>query len=202
MQEDDQRLFEGATQGDRGALDQLLQRYLPQLHAFVHARLGRQMRARESSVDVVQSVCRELLSAREPFEFRGEDRFRAWLFTSALNKMRERHRRMHADKRDVAREVDGSADAALLAVAHLLTPSQDAIGNETAAALRESLEELAEDHREVITLARLVRLPHRVIAEVMGRTEEATRQLLARAMLQLARGLQRRGVHVDPTGPR
>jgi len=202
VQDDDHRLFEGATQGDRRALDQLLQRYLPQLHAFVHARLGKQMRARESSVDVVQSVCRELLSAREPFEFRGEDRFRAWLFTSALNKMRERHRRMHADKRDVGREVDGSADEALLAVAHLLTPSQDAIGNETAAALRDSLDELNEDHREVVTLARLVRLPHRVIAEVMGRNEEATRQLLARAMLQLARNLRRRGVDIDPAAPR
>ena len=202
MNEDDQRLFEGATQGDRGALDQLLQRYLPQLHAFVHARLGKQMRARESSVDVVQSVCRELLSARESFAFRGEDRFRAWLFTSALNKLRERHRRMHADKRDVAREIAAADDEAFLAVAHLMTPSQDAIGNETAVALRDSLEELDEDHREVVTLARLVRLPHRVIAEVMGRNEEATRQLLARAMLQLARNLKRRGVVIDPADPR
>lgn len=197
MHEENARLFAGATQGDQDALDQLLQRYLPQLHAFVHVRLGKDLRARESSLDVVQSVCRELLSARDTFAFQGEERFRAWLFTAAFNKVRERHRRLHSGKRDVAREaapVDGDS---FVAIAHLLTPSQDAIGNETARAVRDTLADLSEEHREVITLARLVHLPHRVIAEVMSRSEEATRQLLARAMLQLARGLRRRGVDVD-----
>jgi RNA polymerase sigma-70 factor, ECF subfamily len=177
-------------------LDALLQRYLPQLHAFVHARLGGALRARESSLDVVQSVCRELLSARTQFEFQGEDRFRGWLFTAALNKVRERHRRLHAGKRDVAREV-ADGDASFAEVAHLLTPSQDAIGNETAAAMRGALAALSEEHREVITLSRLVKLPHKVIAEVMSRSEAATRQVLARAMVQFVRELARRGVDVD-----
>ena len=185
------RLFDQATGGDRDALDQLLQRYLPQLHAFVHVRLGPQLRARESSLDVVQSVCRQLLEARR-FDFRGEDRFRGWLFTAALNKVRERHRRLQSDKRDVAREEP--TPAVLTALAHLVTPSQEAIGNETAAAVREALGALGEDHREVITLSRLVGLPHAVIAEVMERSEQAVRQLLARAMLQLTRELRRRGV--------
>lgn len=196
MHDDEARLYGQATQGDQDALDRLLQRYLPQLHAFVHARLGAELRARESSLDVVQSVCRELLSARAQFDFQGEDRFRGWLFTAALNKVRERHRRLHADKRDIAREVDAEAADSFAAVAHLLTPSQDAIGNETTAALRASLAALSEEHREVITLARLVELPHRIIAEIMSRSEEATRQLLARAMVQLVRELGRRGIDV------
>ncbi len=197
MRDENARLFDQATEGDRDALDLLLQRYLPQLHAFVHARLGAALRARESSMDVVQSVCRELLSARDKFDFQGEDRFRAWLFTAAFNKVRERHRRLHSDKRDVDREEAAPFEDSFAAVAHLLTPSQDAIGNETAAAMRDALAVLAEEHREVITLAKLVHLPHRVIAEVMSRTEAATRQLLARAMLQLVRELRRRGVDVD-----
>lgn len=196
MHDDEARLYDRVTEGDQDALDGLLQRYLPQLHAFVHARLGAELRARESSLDVVQSVCRELLSARAQFDFQGEDRFRGWLFTAALNKVRERHRRLHADKRDVAREVDADAASSFAAIAHLLTPSQDAIGNETTAAMRASLAALSEEHREVITLARLVELPHRVIAEIMSRSEEATRQLLARAMVQLVRELGRRGVDV------
>ncbi len=200
---DDHRpLFEAATQGDHHALDDLLKRYLPQLQTFVRARLGRMIRARESSIDVVQSVCRELLSARASFSFQGEELFRAWLFTSALNKLRERHRRMHAEKRAVSREVDAEAPDSFVAVARSMTPSQDAIGNEIAAALRDTLNELTEAHREVLTLARIARLPHRVIAKVMDRTEEATRQLLARATLQLARGLKRRGVRLEPAEPR
>ena len=195
MPEQEDRLYDRATQGDQEALDALLQQYLPQLHAFVHARLGSEMRARESRLDVVQSVCRELLSARGSFAFRGEERFRGWLFTAALNKVRERHRRLHAGRRDVAREA-GDAES-FASVVHLMTPSQDAIGNETAAALREALASLTEEHREVITLARLVKLPHRVIAEVMSRSEDATRQLLARAMVQFVRELSRRGVDVE-----
>ena len=194
--DDDLRLYEHATQGDAGALEQLLQHYLPQLHAFVHVRLG-SLRAREASLDVVQSVCRELLAERDTFAFRGEDRFRSWLFTAALNKLRERHRRQRAGKRDMARDSAAPVDQSFAAIAHLLTPSQDAIGNETTVAVAAALAELSEEHREVITLARLVRLPHKVIAETMGRSEEAARQLLARAMLQFARGLRARGVEVD-----
>ena len=49
---------------------------------------------------------------------------------------------------------DGLADAATW-----LTPSVDAIGRETAEALAAAFAELSEEHREVITLARVVRLP-------------------------------------------
>jgi RNA polymerase sigma factor (sigma-70 family) len=138
-----------------------------------------------------------LLAERERYDFQGEQRFRGWLFTSALNKVRERHRRLHSQKRDAARETPVGDAASFADIAHLLTPSQDAIGNETAVVLRETIGALSEEHREVISLARLARLPHKVIAEVTGRSEPATRQLLARAMVQLVLGLRRRGVDVD-----
>jgi len=191
-----EQLFDDASRGDEPALDQLLRTYMPQLHAFVRVRLGPQLRAHESSLDVVQSVCRELLEARGRFDFRGEDRFRAWLFTSALNKVRERHRRLHSGKRDVAREQDGANVDDGTFVAPALTPSQDAIGIETERAIAEAMAALSEEHREVITLARLVKLPHRVIAEVLERNEAAARQLLARAMVRLVRELRQRGVDV------
>ena len=199
MVDDGNRLFEQATRGDPNALDQLLVHHLPQLHAYVHARLGPELRGRESSLDVVQSVCRELLGAPRPV-WNGEDRFRAWLFTSALNKLRERYRRAHADKRDIGREQAGDELAVFTALAQLVTPSQEAIGNELGAAVQAALAELSEEHREVITLARLVRLPHQVIAEVMGRSEAATRQLLARAMVQLVLALRRRGIDIGDHG--
>ncbi len=194
---DSERLFGQVTAGDRGALEPLLARYLPQLRAYVHVRLRGELRAREASMDVVQSVCRQVLAAREQFTFRGEERFRAWLFTAALNKVREKHRRHHGQRRDVAREERALDHEPVSAAAWLVTPSQDAVGRETAAAIESALAALTEDHREVITLARIVRLPHRVIAEVMERSEEATRKLLARALLALAEQLEERGVDVE-----
>jgi RNA polymerase sigma-70 factor (ECF subfamily) len=189
----DSELYERARTGDAAALDRLLGQYLPQLHAFVRLRLHGVLRARESSMDVVQSVCRELLSAGR-FEFRGEDRFRAWLFTSALNKLRDKHRFYHYGKRDVGREVQPDDDLDLRAVASFLTPSAVAIGKETARALQEALDAISDEHREVVTLARVVGLPHQVIAEVMGRNEVAVRQLLARALVKLSMELRARGV--------
>jgi RNA polymerase sigma factor (sigma-70 family) len=194
MARTDADLYEGAQSGDAEALHELIERYLPQLHAFVRLRLSSGLRARESSMDVVQSICRELLAHGSRFEFRGEDRFRAWLFTSALNKIREKARFHHLGKRDVQREAPDDPGRQL--VASYLTPSMHAIGKETADALVAAFDALSEDHREVITMARVVRLPHTVIAEVLGRSEEAARQLLARALVRLAQELRRRGVEL------
>lgn len=191
---DEAELYERAATGDQASLDALLARYLPQLHAYVHARLSNDVRARESSMDVVQSVCRELLGERERFDFRGEERFRAWLFTSALNKMRDKHRFHRGGLRDVRREHAGVGAPIGTSIGHWLTPSRDAIANESEQQVREALAALNEDHREVVTLARIVGLPHKVIAEVMGRTEEATRQLLGRALVRFATELKRRGI--------
>ncbi|MEZ5964029.1 MAG: sigma-70 family RNA polymerase sigma factor [Planctomycetota bacterium] len=189
-------LFQQASAGDRTALDDLLEQYLPQLHAFVRARLGPGLRLREASVDVVQSVCRQILGARDDFDFHGEERFRAWLFTSALNKLREKVRHHQREMRDPTREEVAVEEAQSAAIASMLTPSHEAIAAETTAALNESLAALSEEHREVIALARVVGLPHRVIGDVLGRSEEATRQLLGRALLRLARELRVRGVRL------
>ena len=197
MDADRASLFARAAAGERIALEAMLEQYLPTLHAYVRARLGGMLEPRESSMDVVQSVCRQILSAKTAAGFVDEDHFRAWLFTAAVNKLREKFRHHRGQRRAVSRE-DGPIEQNAAAAAFLHTPSQDAIGNETAAAVAAALAVLSEPHREIVTLARLVELPHRVIAEVMGRSEVAVRQLLGRAMLALATELQRRGVHQEP----
>lgn len=196
MARTDADLFEHAKAGDANALQVLVERYLPQLHAFVRLRLSPDLRARESTMDIVQSVCRGVLGQHGAFAFHGEARFRAWLFTTALNKLREKIRHHHYGKRDVGKE-EGPHDDGLYRAATYLSPSMDAIGKETAAALEASLDALSEEHREVITMARVAKLPHNVIAEVMGRSEEAVRQLLARALLKLSQELRGRGVELD-----
>jgi RNA polymerase sigma-70 factor (subfamily 1) len=190
MQPDE--LYRRAATGDGSSLDELLARYLPNLHAYVHLRMHGGLRARESSMDVVQSVCRAALAERGNFDFRGEESFRAWLFTTALNKIRDKHRLHHREARDVRRE-DGDQALNALVANSMLSPSQDAVAAERARAVHQALAALPEDYREVISLARIVGLPHRAIAEVMDRSEEATRQLLSRALAQFAIEMQRLG---------
>jgi len=192
MDSHDHALFEAARAGDGKAVERLIERYQPRLHAFVRLRLGNRVRAREATTDVVQSVCGELLAASSRFEFRGEQQFRDWLFTTALNKIVDKQRFHGRSKRDVARE--HQADDSLLHAASFLTPSVDAIGRETAQALAAALAELSDEHRGVITMARIAQMPHAVIAEALGRSEAAVRQLLVRALLHLSQQLKRRGV--------
>lgn len=185
---------------DDPELHELLERHLPKLHAFVKARLGAALRQREGTVDVVQSVCREVVEHGATFEFRGEERFIAWLRLAAHNKIREKHRRHVAQRRDMRREAEATDSVAAAAFATLMTPSAIAVGNESAAIVRDALAALSEEHRDVITMSRFVGLPHAVIAEYLDRSEAAARQLLARALARLAEELSRRGI--DPAGGR
>ena len=56
--------------------------------------MGERLRNREDSVDIVQSVCRELVEHQDSFEFRGESQFRSWLFTAALDDLSEDQRQV------------------------------------------------------------------------------------------------------------
>lgn len=185
---------------DDPELNELIERHLPKLHAFVQSRLGARLRQRESTQDVVQSVCREIVEHGGRFEYRGEERFLAWLYLAARNKIREKHRRHGAQRRDLAREAAAPDFDLSQAFATMLTPSAIAVGNESAARLREALAALSEEHREVVTMARIVGMPHAAIAEFTGRNEPAVRQLLARALVRLAEELRRRGVDLAVVG--
>ena len=177
-------LVRRATAGDAHSLAALLERYLPRLRAFVRLRVDVAVRARESASDLVQTVCREVLQNAAQFEYQGEDRFRAWLFQTALNKIRDRGRYHYAERRDPGAEQAGSRgiDGADPHGA-LQSPSQHAMAQETAEAMEQAFDLLTEDHREVITLSRIVGLPHAEIARVMGRSDTAVRGLLSRALV-------------------
>jgi len=196
--EDPPDLIARATRGDRPAIDALLARHLPGLHAFVRLRAGRLVRAKESTEDVVQSVCRELLEAGSGFEYRDEASFRRWLFTAALRKLVERQRFWSRDKRDAAREAgasDPEADEALLAAYRTIaTPSRNAAFGEFVAMVDDALAELPDHYREVIALTRGLGLTQREAAEAMGKTEVAVQRLLTRALVKLSALLRQRGL--------
>lgn len=173
-------------------------RYLPRLRAFLHAQIDAEQRLQESVSDLVQSTCRELLQAGPDFEWQGEARFRSWLFTAALNKVRMRLRGQRTRKRRHVRDAD--ADPAGLVDVHgaAHSPSGEAIGREFGETMHRALDALDPDRREVIALARLGGLPIAEVARVMGRSENAVRTLLSRALVSLSAEIDR----LEGRGPR
>ena len=179
---------------DSDAMGQTIADCLPQLIAYVRVHTGRELQAKESISDLVQSACREVLRAPPADALTNPDRLRAWLFQAAKQKILEKARYWRAAKRDPQREAafslsEDDRKALERAYAAFGTPSGGLRARDEIERLESALAELPEDYREVILLARIVGLPHADIAEAMGRSPEATRKLLARALTELTRHL-------------
>ena len=199
MEPDLQALTDAAAAGDRAAVERLLERFLPDVRAFVRLRAGPALRARESSSDLVQSVCREILEHAERFRYPSEGAFKHWLFTTAQRKLQHRHEYWMAQKRGAVGEVpiDSGQGSSAGDVPDLMSRYRRFSSPSRAASLREEVErveaafdQLSEEHREVITLAHLTGLSRAEIAERMQRSEGAVRVLLHRALARLSGLLQ------------
>lgn len=193
---DSAKLIADATRGDESALSSLLARHLPDLHTYVRLRLSRKLREVEDTVDIVQSVCRDVLQNAQGFHYEGEAQFRSWLFNSATRKIVDKAEHWAAAKRDSNRNlsIDATGTHGGLrfeaeietSFRNVCSPSQDAMGRETMARIEEAFASLSEEKQEVILLAKVVGMSRAEIAATMGRTEAAIRNLLPRALAELA----------------
>lgn len=182
-------LLREARAGSSAALDELYRRYGGRLLAWIRLRMGRDLRARLESRDIAQAA---LTKSFERFDqFSGDDggSLMAWLARIAENEIRDQADYQHRRRRDMRAEV--SLDAGPVAVpAAGRSPLSHAVLNERGRRLERALETLAPDHRRVIVLRHLEELSFRDIALRMGRSEDACRMLLARALTALTLALQ------------
>jgi RNA polymerase sigma-70 factor (ECF subfamily) len=187
--EDTGHLVRLASSGDAGAVHELLARYHGPLADYVRRHQGAGLAQKESSSDLVQSVCREVLEdlTDGSFRYRGEAEFRQWLFQVAINKIRMRGRYWNAERRDADREADAAPSCGGEPPLATETPSRVAVHQEQEQQLRAALARLPEEQRKIVEWARLEGLSHREIGERLRVTESHSRVLLARAMAQLAK---------------
>ena len=186
-------LVRAATEGDRAAVAELLVQNLPALRAFVRLRAGAVVRSREAESDIVQSTCREVLQSFEGFRYGGPEGFRHWLFTTTLRKILKKDRHHRADKRSVEREQalpDGVDVGQFLSTyAAFASPSRQAVAGEELERIEAAFTRLSDDHREVILLSRIVGMSRAEVALALDKTEDSVRNLLHRALTELARHL-------------
>ena len=177
------------------ALEQLFARNLPALVAYLRARVGGALAARESVSDLAQSVCREVLLDRPQLHFPNDESFRAFLFLQASRKVVDRYRYHKMAMRDPAREVDLPSEAEardlLTSFAQLITPSRAAGAREELDRVEQAVHELPDNQREVVLLSRIGGISYPQIAQQMGLSEAAVRSLAARGLAKLAARLGR-----------
>src|SRR5262245_49016512 len=126
---DAEELVARAGRGERVAVEELLEAQLPRLRAFVHLRAGSALKAREESADLVQSICRVVLTQKEQFRTGGAEEFRRWLFTAAGHVVADKAKYWRRERRDAAREQahaldDRDVESLSDVVGSLLTPSR------------------------------------------------------------------------------
>lgn len=125
-----------------------------------------------------------LLAWRDLPKLREPARFEAWLFRIARNQAitagRRRVNTAPLEAVGEARDEDaGGAPGARL--------ESEASREE----VQRALQQLPEEQRDVLLLRFVSELPHRDVASRLGRTEQATRALQYRALINLRRVLER-----------
>jgi RNA polymerase sigma-70 factor (ECF subfamily) len=164
-------------------VDLLLDRHQAALRRFVQIHAATLVRRRESLSDLVQTVFRELVEALPGLRFDDETKFRNWLYATARNKLRDRLKYYLRDRRDARREE--LREVLSDAYRDLFSPSEVAISNEEIDRIERCLQQLSDEHREIILLSKISRLSAAEIGGIIGRGEGATRALLSRALARL-----------------
>lgn len=177
-------LLRAARQGSREALSELYARCGTRLLAFIRMRMGRSLRAQLESRDILQNTLLKSFQRIEQFEGDGGATLMGWLMRIAENEIRDQVDYHHRQRRDVDAAVPIDAGGIDLAAPDASAISA-VVAHEEAERLGAALEALGPDHREVIVLRKLEELSFRDVAARMGRSEDACRMLLARAMVAL-----------------
>ena len=186
-----EELLLNARQGQRDAVEQLMERHRQSLERMVRGRLNRAVARRVDVSDVVQETL--LTASKRMAEYVRDPRmpFHAWLRQIARDRLNDVYRRQLADKRSVANEqsVGGEGSdfvppTALVRDAEL-TPAEAMLRQEFAERFSAAVETLSEADREIIFMRHSEQLTNSEAAELLGLSQPAAAMRYLRALRQL-----------------
>ena len=171
-----QELVESAQGGDASAFAKLARQYQERLEALVRSRLGPGLEQKIGVEDVVQETFLKAFESLSLFAWQGENSFLRWLSRIAVNVIRETAR--HEKRGLIIPLACEVADTGI-------SQSKAMRREDRFDRLQNALDSVSPEHRQVILLARVERLPIKEVARRMNRSPEATTQLLWRAIQKL-----------------
>lgn len=172
------RLLARARRGDSRALDLLLSRYLPHLRRWAHGRLPRWLRSTADTSDLIQDAVVRTLARLDAFQPQGRHALAAYLREAVRNRIRDEHRRTARWGASPA-VPDNLAD-------DRPSPFDSAAASETERRYREALARLGERDRELIVAHIELDYTHEQLGCMIGRSPNAARMALCRAIERLA----------------
>ncbi|MFN0051769.1 MAG: sigma-70 family RNA polymerase sigma factor [Planctomycetales bacterium] len=192
------RQLAAARGGSADALGQVLGDCQAYLLLIARHELSADLQAKCGPSDLVQETLLE--ACRDFSQFHGAtyDEFLAWLRRLLLNNVSNVRRRYRTGgKRKVALEVRPGSGNRLAKPFEIIdalgeTPSEHAIENEQEQAMVEAIARLPGDYQRVLLLRYKDELPFESIAQMIGRSVNATEKLWLRAVERLRREMRRK----------
>jgi RNA polymerase sigma-70 factor, ECF subfamily len=177
------RLARLASGGDRQALELLLARIRPMVVQYCRARIGLGMLGTQSAEDIAQDTLFAVVGALE--RWRPEKRVMSFVYGIASNKVVDAYRAAGRDRSVPTEVVPDEPD-----VEH--GPEQAALHGGVVAELRELLDQLPEQHREILVLRVALGMSAVETAAAVGSTSGAVRVTQHRALAKLRELAERR----------
>jgi RNA polymerase sigma-70 factor (ECF subfamily) len=155
--------------------------------------MGKELRSKLESMDLVQDTLIHALSGLDDFTYKNEGDFVRWLSKIAENELRGSLKKLHADKRDIRKEVQldnyGSTTTGGIVGTpgpiQATTPSVIMSKKEDLDKLEKAIDELKPEYKKVIVLAKIDGLSYKEIGERLGKSVDAVGMLLSRAIVAL-----------------
>jgi RNA polymerase sigma-70 factor (ECF subfamily) len=196
---DTQDLVERASQGDKAAREELLERHRERLLHMVSVHMDQRILRRFDPSDVVQDTFAKAWQNFSEFLKQRAIPFYPWLRNLAWKRLIELHRtHVLAQRRSVNRErhlslgalsIPSSLELAGRLSKSLRSPSGEALREELRSRVKEALDRLPEHHREILVLRYLEELPLDEAAAVLEVPKETAKKRHLRALQQLRASL-------------
>lgn len=182
-----------AKNGDKSALNQLYRVYMERVRWMLRLRMSKELRSKLESMDLVQDTLIHALNGLNDFTYKNEGDFVRWLSKIAENELRGSLKKLHADKRDIRKEVqlDNYGLTTTGGVVgtpgpiQATTPSVIMSRKEDLDKLEKAIDELKPEYKKVIVLAKIDGLSYKEIGERLGKSADAVGMLLSRAIIAL-----------------
>jgi RNA polymerase sigma-70 factor (ECF subfamily) len=183
----DVRLMVQARNDDPGAFESLIERYQNRLVGILFHMVGN----KDEAEDLCQEVFLRIYRARKGYRPRAK--FSTWIFTIA-NNLALNHLRRKGRSQSLALG-DASSSQPVSPIARQLagregTPSAQMRQAELSDLVRDAMATLNEDQKMAVLLNKFEDMSYAEIADIMGRSPEAIKSLLARARNQLREQLE------------
>lgn len=177
-------LLTRARGGSNEALNTLFTRYAGKLLGLIRLRMGHSLRSHVESRDILNASLLKAFQQIERFESSETKSLMAWLARIAENEIRDQADYHGRQLRDAARVVPLEQGVAGLAD-RVRSQISGIILTEELESLERALESLNQPHREVILLRKFEELSFGEIGQRLGKSPDACRMLLARALTAL-----------------